>query len=66
MTTFNRLPMCQQIKVLKRVTNYPTLTENLNMLIKVDPILYIRKNGVITFRGNAKELFKKFEEKSIN
>ncbi len=55
--SFSRLPIDDQIKVLRKVRNYPTLRQNLDMLEKVDPICSIWANGTINFLGNAKLLF---------
>lgn len=56
MTTFSRLNLDDQIRVLKRVRNYPTLKENLELLIKVDPLLTVRKTGHVRFTGNFKKM----------
>lgn len=56
MTTFNRLNLDDQIRVLKKVRNYPTLKENLELLMKVDPVLNVRKTGAVRFTGNFKKM----------
>ncbi len=58
MITFNRLPLKKQLKVAAYVKNFPDLKQNVDMLVKVDPILSFYKNGTVRFLGSNKELFK--------
>ncbi len=51
-TTFNRLPLDDQLRLVRKATCKKTLLEIVEMLTKVDPIVSIRKNRQIKLSSN--------------